>query len=61
MNDWAKMINKLMEFGYNEKEALELAKEIQNNLDGYTKQESKIEEIRKVVSRVRARHQSSNR
>jgi hypothetical protein len=61
MNDWAKMINKFMEFGYNEKEALELAKEIQINLDGYTKQESRIEEIRKVVSRVRARNQSSNR
>ncbi len=61
MNEWARMINKLMEFGYNEKEALELAKEIQANLDGYTKQESRIEEIRKVVSRVRARNQPSNR
>lgn len=61
MSDLAKVVNKLMEFGYTDQQALELAKEIQNNLDGYTKQESKIEEIRKVVSRVRARHQSSNR
>jgi hypothetical protein len=56
MNDWAKMINKLMEYGYDEKQALELAKEIQHNLDGYTKQESRIEEIRRVMSRVRTRN-----
>jgi hypothetical protein len=56
MSDLAKVVNKLMEFGYTDQQALELAKEIETNLNGYTKQQSKIEEIRKVVSRVRARH-----
>ena len=56
MSDIAKVVNKLMEFGYTDVQALELAKEIQANLDGYTKQLSKIEEIRKVVTRVRARN-----
>jgi 2-phosphoglycerate kinase len=56
MSDLAKTVNKLMEFGYSDTEALQLAKEIQENLDGYTKQLTKIEEIRKVVSRVRARN-----
>lgn len=56
MSDLAKVVNKLMEFGYTDKQALELAKEIAHNLNGYIKQQSRIEEIRKVVSRVRARH-----
>ena len=56
MSDLAKVVNKLMEFGYTDTQALQLAKEIQNNLNGYTKQESRIEEIRRVVSRVRARN-----
>ena len=56
MSDLTKTVNKLMEFGYTDTEALELAKEIKANLDGHTKQITKIEEIRKVVSRVRARN-----
>jgi hypothetical protein len=56
MSDLTKTVNKLMEFGYTDTEALELAKEIKANLDGHTKQMTKIEEIRKVVSRVRARN-----
>jgi uncharacterized protein YoaH (UPF0181 family) len=56
MTDLEKTINKLMEFGYTYQEAIELAKEIQANLNGYNKQQTKIEEIRKVVSRVRARN-----
>jgi 2-phosphoglycerate kinase len=56
MSDIAKVVNKLMEFGYTDTQALELAKEIKANLDGHTKQLTKIEEIRKVVSRVRTRN-----
>ena len=56
MSDIPKVINKLMEFGYTDVQALELAKEIEANLNGHIKQLSKIEEIRKVVSRVRARN-----
>jgi hypothetical protein len=56
MSDLAKVVNKLMEFGYTDTQALELAKEITDNLNGYSKQQSRIEEIRKVVSRVRARN-----
>jgi hypothetical protein len=56
MSDLTRTVNKLMEFGYTDTEALELAKEIKANLDGHTKQITKIEEIRKVVSRVRARN-----
>ena len=56
MSDIIKVINKLKEFGYTEAEAIKIAKEVRENLDGYTKQESKIEEIRRVVSRVRARN-----
>jgi hypothetical protein len=56
MSDLTQTVNKLMEFGYTDAEALQLAKEIKANLDGHTKQLTKIEEIRKVVSRVRARN-----
>lgn len=61
MSDLAKMTNKLMEFGYTDRQALELAKEIESNLNKHIHRETRIEEIRKVVSRVRARNQSSNR
>jgi hypothetical protein len=56
MSDLVKVVNKLMEYGYTDTQALELAKEIESNLNGYTKQQSRIEEIRRVVSRVRTRN-----
>ena len=56
MSDITKIVNNLMEFGYTNTQALELAIEIEANLNGYTKELTKIGEIRKVVSRVRTRN-----
>jgi hypothetical protein len=56
MSDITKVVNKLMEFGYTDTQALKIAKEIESNLNGYTRQLTKIEEIRKVVTRVRTRN-----